>query len=147
MLMSRCCAPSRPAGPPRRPCRGTTAATLALSWTSRLSRWRRWIQRCLLFHLAIASGTCCWGTRHYRMTTGSIKHTVSFCATVYEKLPRDISRSDFYVFVYVYVYVHTSTLYSNLPGLLETLLIFHTFQELLSAECCSLHCCTLPRAA
>lgn len=147
--MSRCCAPSRPAGPPRRPCRGTTAATLALSWTSRLSRWRRWIQRCLLFHLAIASGTCCWGTRHYRMTTGSIKHTVSFCATVYEKLPRDISRGDF-VFLCMCTCIHLLYIQIFLDYLkhsFQQFIIFNTFQELLSAECCSLHCCTLPRAA
>lgn len=82
MFMSRFCSPSRPAGPPLRPSRGTTAVTLALFWTSRLSRWRRWIQRCLLFHLAIASGTCCWGTRHFRMMTGSMKNTVRACVCI-----------------------------------------------------------------
>lgn len=32
-----------------------------------------WIQRCLLFHLATASEISYWGTRHFRMMTGSKK--------------------------------------------------------------------------
>lgn len=77
------------AGPPLRSCTRTTAATLALFWTSQLSRWLRWIRRCRLFHLAIASGTCCWGTRHFRMMTGSMTQTC-LCTTIYKGLSRDI---------------------------------------------------------
>lgn len=105
MSDSRCSSP-HPAGPPPRPCREITAATLALFWTSPPSRWQRWIQRCLLFLLAIASGTCCWGTRRFRTMTGSMKrekvkkHTLSLCSTVCEKLPT----GDF-----ICVCVHTSS--------------------------------------
>lgn len=69
------------AGPPPRPCRGTTAATLASFWTSPLSRWRKWIQRCLHFRLATASGTYSWETRLFRMMTGSIQTLCSLCKT------------------------------------------------------------------
>lgn len=61
-----------PAGPPLRLCRRTTAVTLALFWISRRLRWPRWILRCLRFRLAIASGTCCWETRHFRTMTGNV---------------------------------------------------------------------------
>lgn len=78
ILMSRYGFPCCPPGHQLRPSRRTTAATLALFWTSRLLRWQTWIQRCLLFHLATVSGTCCWETRHFRMMTGSVeKHCYS----------------------------------------------------------------------
>lgn len=64
-----------PAGPPLRRCRRTTAVTLALFWISPRLRWRRLKPRCLHFRLAIASGTCCWGTRHFRTMTGNVKKT------------------------------------------------------------------------
>lgn len=90
-LLSRSCCLSRHAGHPLRRCRKTTAAAAAqvLFWTSQLSRWPTWIQECLLFHLVTDSGTCCWGTRHFRMMTGSMKNTLYFCLTC-ERLPRDI---------------------------------------------------------
>lgn len=68
-------------------CRRTTAATLALFWIFQLSRWPRWIRRCLLFHPAIALGTCCLGTRHFRMMTGNVEKN---SCLGYECLPRDI---------------------------------------------------------
>lgn len=68
-----------PAGPPLRRCRRTTAVTLALFWISPRLRWRRWKPRCLHFRLAIASGTCCWGTRHSRTMTGNVQNTCTLC--------------------------------------------------------------------
>lgn len=115
--------PFLPSGPPLRPCRRTTAATLALFWTSQLSRWplSRWIQRCLLFHLAIASGTCCWGTRHFRMMTGSMKNTV-------------------YVLQYMRscrgLFLEGSVCVCECASIHHTVLIIHTMQELLCPECC-----------
>lgn len=87
------CSPSCHAGPPLRPRRKITAATLALFWTSRPSRWLTWIQRCLHFLLATASETCCWETRRFRMKTGSKKttyfmhHNVTGCPRIFLEGP------------------------------------------------------------
>lgn len=69
------CSVFHPAGRPQRPCRRTTAATRVSSWISLLLRWPRWIRRCLLFHLGIASGTCCWEIRRFRTMTGNVKES------------------------------------------------------------------------
>lgn len=50
-----------------------------LFWISQRLRWPRWIPRCLHFRLAIASGTCCWGTRHFRTMTGNVNKTCVLC--------------------------------------------------------------------